>query len=447
MQTVHLGLLGFGTVGAGVARILTENADLLKARTGVDLNLKYVADIDLETDRGVPLDDGVLIPDARRVVEDPEVDIVLEMIGGEGIAKELILQALDNGKAVVTANKALLAKHGAEIFAAAGACGADLAFEASVGGCMPVIKSLRESLVANRISAMSGILNGTCNYILSRITEEGLDFKTALAQAQEAGFAEADPTLDVEGFDTAHKLAIVAALAYGTAVNFGDIYIEGISAITPLDIDFARQFGYRIKLLAISKNLGDRVEARVHPTMLPEDNLLSTISGSLNAFSISGDAAGDVILYGHGAGMMPTASAVVGDIVDIARNLAAGQPQRVPLLAYQNAQIGQLPIVSMEDISTHYYFRFMAKDRPGVLSKIAGILGDHQISIQSVQQKGRKSNGAVPVVMLTHEARESDVRHAMRAIAELDVVDDKPMLIRIEETHTQTGSHRCVCTP
>ena len=435
MKTVHVGLLGFGTVGAGVARILTESGDLLTARTGVDLNLKYVADIDLETDRGVPLADGVLIPDAKRVVDDPEVDIVLEMIGGEGIAKELMLAAITNGKAVVTANKALLAKHGGEVFQAADTRGVDLAFEASVGGCMPVIKTLRESLVGNRINAMSGILNGTCNYILSRITEEGLSFKAALAQAQEAGFAEADPTLDVEGFDTAHKLAIVTALAYGTTVNFDDIYIEGISSVTPLDIDFARQFGYRIKLLAISKNHGDRVEARVHPTMLPEDNLLSTISGSLNAFSISGDAVGDVMLYGHGAGMMPTASAVVGDIVDIARNLLARQPRRVPLLSYQPERIDRLPIVPMEDISTHYYFRFMAKDQPGVLSKIAGILGEHKISIQSVHQKGRKSSGAVPVVMMSHEAREADVRQAMHAIEALDVVEGPPMLIRIEETN------------
>jgi homoserine dehydrogenase len=406
-----------------------------------------VADIDLETDRGVPLEDGVLIPDARRVVADPEVDVVLEMIGGEGIAKELILEAIDSGKAVVTANKALLAKHGAQIFQAAEDKGVDLAFEASVGGCMPVIKSLRESLVGNRINAMSGILNGTCNYILSRITEEGLSFKAALAQAQEAGFAEADPTLDVEGYDTAHKLAIVTALAYGTRVDFDDIYIEGISQVTPLDIDFARQFGYRIKLLAISKNHGDRVEARVHPTMLPECNLLSTISGSLNAFNISGDAVGDVMLYGHGAGMMPTASAVVGDIVDIARNLVGGRQQRIPLLSYQPKRIGQVPIVPMEDISTHYYFRFTAKDRPGVLSKISGILGDHQISIQSVQQKGRKSIGAVPVVMMTHEAREADVRKAMQAIEALDVVADKPMLIRIEDANTETVNTRCACTP
>jgi homoserine dehydrogenase len=397
------------------------------------LNLKYVADIDLTTDRGVRLADGVLIDDAERVVNDPEVDIVIEMIGGEGIAKTLILQAIANGKQVVTANKALLAKHGTELFQAADRKGVDLAYEASVGGCMPVIKTLRESLVGNRISAMTGILNGTCNYILSRITDEGIDFREALAKATEAGYAEADPTLDVEGFDTAHKLAILTSLAYGTEVDFDDIFIEGITQITPLDIDFARQFGYRIKLLAISKNHGDRVEARVHPTMIPEGNLLSTISGSLNALTISGDAVGDVMLYGHGAGMMPTASAVVGDVVDIARNLSRGATGRVPLRSFQPDKIGRIPIVSVEELVTHYYFRFTVKDQPGVLSTIAGILGEYGISIQSVQQKGRKSTGAVPVVMLTHRAREADVQKAFRRIEALDVVDEKPMLIRLED--------------
>jgi len=433
MTTLQVGLLGFGTVGAGVARLLIESADRIRARLGMDLHLKYVADIDTETDRGIRLDEGVLIGDAHRVVDDPEVDIVIEMIGGEGIAKTLILNAIENGKAVVTANKALLAKHGTEIFQAAEAKGVDLAYEASVGGCMPVIKTIRESLVGNRINGMSGILNGTCNYILSRITNEGIDFQEALALATEAGYAEADPTLDVEGFDTAHKLAILTMLAYGTEVNFDDIYIEGITQITPLDIDFARQFGYRIKLLAISKNHDDRVEARVHPTMIPEDNLLSTISGSLNALNISGDAVEDVMLYGHGAGMMPTASAVVGDVVDIARNLASGGAGRVPLRAFQPGRIGRIPIVPMDDLVTHYYFRFTVKDQPGVLSTISGILGEYGISIQSVQQKGRKSVGAVPVVMLTHRAREADVQEAFRRIEALDVVDEKPMLIRLEE--------------
>lgn len=435
MTTLQVGLLGFGTVGAGVARLLIDSADRIRARVGMDLNLKYVADIDLETDRGVRLADGVLINDADRVVNDPEVDIIIEMIGGEGIAKTLILQAIANGKQVVTANKALLAKHGTELFKAADRQGVDLAYEASVGGCMPVIKTLRESLVGNRINGMGGILNGTCNYILSRITDEGIDFREALAKATEAGYAEADPTLDVEGFDTAHKLAILTSLAYGTEVDFDDIYIEGITQITPLDIDFARQFGYRIKLLAISKNHGDRVEARVHPTMIPEDNLLSTISGSLNALNISGDAVEDVMLYGHGAGMMPTASAVIGDVVDIARNLSRGATGRVPLRSFQPDRIGRIPIVSVDELVTHYYFRFTVKDQPGVLSTIAGILGEYGISIQSVQQKGRKSSGAVPVVMLTHRAREADVQHAFRRIEALDVVDEKPMLIRLEEAN------------
>lgn len=433
--TLHVGLLGFGTVGTGVARLLIDGADRIRARLGMDLNLKYVADIDLATDRGVSLPAGVLIDDARRVVNDPDVDIVIEMIGGEGIAKTLMLEAIANGKQVVTANKALLARHGTEIFQAAEQRGVDLAFEASVGGCMPVIKTLRESLVGNRINGMGGILNGTCNYILSRITNEGLEFRDALAKATAAGYAEADPTLDVEGFDTAHKLAILTSLAYGTEVDLADIYIEGITHITPLDIDYARQFGYRIKLLAISKNHGDRIEARVHPTMIPEDNLLSTIRGSLNALKISGDAVEDVMLYGHGAGMMPTASAVVGDVVDIARNLACGATGRVPLRSFQPDRIGRIPIVPMDDLVSHYYFRFTAKDQPGVLSSIAGILGQYGISIQSVHQKGRKSDGDVPVVMLTHQAREADVQDAFHRIEALDAVNEKPMLIRLEEAN------------
>jgi len=435
MTTLQVGLLGFGTVGAGVARLLIESADCIQARLGMELRLKYVADIDLETDRGVNLPEGVLIDDAHKVVEDPAVDIVIEMIGGEGIAKTLMLKAIENGKPVVTANKALLAKHGREIFQAAEHHRVDLAYEASVGGCMPVIKTLRESLVGNRINGMGGILNGTCNYILSRITDEGLEFRDALAKATEAGYAEADPTLDVEGFDTAHKLAILTSLAYGTEVNFEDIYIEGITQITPLDIDFARQFGYRIKLLAISKNHGDRLEARVHPTMIPEDNLLSTIRGSLNALKISGDAVDDIMLYGHGAGMMPTASAVIGDVVDIARNLAFGAPARVPLRAFQPDRIGKIAIVPMDELVSHYYFRFMAKDQPGVLSTISGILGEYGISIQSVQQKGRKSDGEVPVVMLTHQAREADVQEAFGRIQALDVIEEKPMLIRLEDAN------------
>jgi homoserine dehydrogenase len=433
MKIINVGLLGCGIIGTGVAKILIKNKELLSSRVGAVLNLKYVADIDLKTDRGIPFDDGVFISDAFKVVDDPGIDIVVEMIGGEGIAKDLILRAIHNGKPVVTANKALLAGHGNTLFRTAMENGVDLAFEASVGGCMPIIKSLRESLVGNHIQSIAGILNGTCNYILSRSAEDGSNFEDVLAEAQKNGFAEADPTLDIEGIDTAHKLAILTSLAYGMEINFQDIYIEGISKITPMDIEFAQEFGYRIKLLAITKNMGDAIEARVHPTMIPFANPLSGVNGVLNAVTITGDAVGDMMLYGYGAGMMPTASAVVGDTVDIARNLLADAENRIPLLSYQMDRIRKIPIQRIDEIFIHYYFRFSALDRPGVLSKISGILGDNEISIKSVQQKGRKTNGAVPIVMLTHLAREADVQKALTEILDLDVVSDRPVLIRIED--------------
>lgn len=433
MKEINIGLLGCGTVGTGVAKLLIENKDLLTARVGADLNLRWVADIDIETDRGIQFPAGVLTTDAQKVLNDPEIDMVIEMIGGEGIAKDLMLQAINNGKHIVTANKALLAAHGNELFAAAARKGVDLAFEASVGGCMPTIKSMRESLVGNHIKSMSGILNGTCNYILSKIEDEGISFEDALAEAQRQGYAEADPTLDVGGFDTAHKIAILAALAYGMEINLKDVYIEGISRITPLDIEFARQFGYRIKLLAISKIQDNKVEARVHPTMLPLKNLLASISGTVNAITITGDAVGDILLYGHGAGMMPTASAVVSDIVDIARNILSGTVRRVPPLSYQRDSIRRIPVLPIDDLLTHYYFRFAALDRPGVLSTISGILGKYDISLQSVHQKGRKTNGSVPLVMLSHRAKEADVKRALAEIGDLNVVSDEPVLIRIED--------------
>jgi homoserine dehydrogenase len=430
---INIGLLGCGTVGTGVAKLLIENQHLLAARVGTELNLKWVADVDIETDRGIQLPVGAFITDAQQVLDDPEIDIIIEMIGGEGIAKDFLLKAIENGKHVVTANKALLAAQGNELFAAAARQGVDLAFEASVGGCMPTIKTIRESLVGNHIKAMTGILNGTCNYILSKITDEGISFKEALDQAQAQGYAEADPTLDIEGFDTAHKVAIMAALAYGMEINLDDVYIEGITRITPLDIAYAEQFGYRIKLLAISKFQNEQVEARVHPTMIPFNNLLAQINGTVNAVTVSGDAVGDILLYGHGAGMMPTASAVVSDIVDMARNILCGTSRRVPPLSYQRTNIRKIPILPIEDLVTHYYFRFSALDRPGVLSTISGILGKYDISIQSVHQKGRKTNGSVPVVMLSHLVREADVKQALSEISALDVVGDEPVLIRIED--------------
>ena len=433
MKEIQVGLLGCGTVGTGVAKLLIDNQQLIGARLGAISNLKRVADIDIEADRGIQFNKGVLTTDADSVVNDPDIDIIIEMIGGEGIAKELILKAIENGKQVITANKALLASQGNELFKAAAEKGVDLAFEAAVGGCMPIIKAMRESLVANRIQSMIGILNGTCNYILTKITEERSAFGDALTESQARGYAEADPTLDVEGIDTAHKIAILTALAYGMEINLPEVYIEGITKITPLDVEFAEHFGYRIKLLAISKNHGDKIEARVHPTMIPFDNLLSNVSGTVNAVMVSGDAVGDIMLYGRGAGMMPTASAVISDVVDIARNLMAETTRRIPALSFQRNHIQNIKIMSMDEIVTHYYFRFAALDRPGVLSKISGVLGNHDISIQSVQQKGRKTDGSVPVVMVSHLAKEVDVQKALAEINDLDVVSDKPVLIRIED--------------
>ena len=433
MNAIQVGLLGCGTVGTGVARLLLENQDIIRARLGAALHLKYVADLDTTSDRGLVFPPGVFISDARRAIDDPEVDIVVEMIGGTAFAREIIQAAIAAGKHVVTANKALLASGGNDLVARAREKGVALAYEASVGGCMPIVKSIRESLVGNRISAMTGILNGTCNYILTRITEEGATYAAALADAQAAGFAEADPTLDVEGHDTAHKLAILNSLAYGMEIDLDGIYVEGITRITPEDIAFAAEFGYKVKLLAIGKDRGDAVEARIHPTMIPMDNPLSNVGGSLNAVTISADATGDMMLYGRGAGMMPTASAVVGDLVDIARDMLTGAKRRMPILSFQPEAIVRKPILSMDEIETHYYFRFAAADKPGVLSKIAGILGNLGISIASVHQKGRETDGPVPIVMLTHKAREADVKAAFAEIRRLDVVRDDPALIRIEE--------------
>ena len=433
MKPVQLGMVGCGTVGTGVARLLLKESQLLKKRTGIPLNLKYVADLDVEKDRGITFEPGVFIQDAWQIINDPDIDIVLEMVGGETFAADIIEAAIKNGKHVVTANKALLAKHGNRLFQAAAEKGVDLAFEASVGGCMPIIKSLREALVANRIHSMTGILNGTSNYILSKITEEHIQFEEALAQAQDNGYAEADPTLDVNGSDAAHKLALLSSLAFGNRIKFDDIYTEGISAITPLDIQFAEEFGYRIKLLAICKNLGQAIEARVHPTMIPFDNILSNVSGTLNAITVSGHAVGDLFISGHGAGMMPTASAVLSDVVDLARNLRHNSAGRVPGLGCQADQIQDLPVTPVTEIVTHYYFRFSVQDQPGVLAAIAGILGKYEISIKSVHQKGRKTNGSVPIVMMSHKAREADVRKAFAEIKALTVVGAEPVLIRIED--------------
>ena len=433
MKTINIGIIGYGTVGTGVAKILLEKSHLIEKKTGTRLNLKYIADIDLATDRKIALSEGVLINSADTILNDPEIHIIVETVGGDTFAKDLLLKAIEKGKHIVTANKALLAKHGETIFENALKKRVTIGFEASVGGCMPIIKTLREALVGNDIDAMLGILNGTCNYILSKISSDKAPFASALKEAQMNGYAEADPTFDIEGIDTAHKLAILVSIAYGAPMNFKEIYVEGISKISPLDIEIAEQFGYRIKLLAISKRRNEMIEARVHPTMIPISNLLSGVNGSLNAIEIQGDAVGSMALYGHGAGMMPTASAVISDLTDIVRDMDSGALARVPALGFQREHIRPIPIMPISDINTFYYIRFSAIDKPGVLSSIAGILGNHNISIRSVHQKGQNQEGAVPIVMMTYMARESNIQAALREISNLHIIEGEPVLIRVEE--------------
>jgi homoserine dehydrogenase len=433
MREIKVGLIGFGTVGSGVARILQKNSGLIEKRMGAKLVLKRIADIDLETDRGVKLKPGVLTRRTEEVIKDPEIDIVMELIGGIEPAKTFILKAIRNKKHIVTANKALLALHGEEIFREAHRFGVDVNFEASVGGGIPLIRSIKEGLVANRIDSIFGILNGTSNYILSKMTDEGRDFKEVLKEAQEKGYAEADPTYDIEGIDAAHKLSILVRLAFGTSLRFHEIFIGGISEITPLDIQFGREFGYRIKLLAIAKMEKGKIEARVHPTMIPEGHLLSTVEGVFNAIYIKGDAVGPALFYGQGAGQMPTGSAVVSDLVELGRNLLVqAKGHRVPSLSYQEFAIEKNPLKKIEEVVMPYYMRFSALDRPGVLSKISGILGKNDISIVSVIQKGRRIKGSVPIVMMTHEAKEKNVRQALREINRLGVILGKTMFIRVE---------------
>jgi homoserine dehydrogenase len=433
MREIKVGLIGFGTVGSGVARILQKNSRLIEKRMGAKLILKRIADIDLETDRGVKLKPGVLTRRAEEVIKDPEIDIVMELIGGIEPAKTFILKAIRNRKHIVTANKALLALHGDEIFREGHRFGVDVNFEAAVGGGIPLIRSIKEGLVANRIHSIFGILNGTSNYILSKMTDEGGNFKEVLKEAQEKGYAEADPTYDIEGIDAAHKLAILIRLAFGTALRFNEIFIGGISEITPLDIQFGREFGYRIKLLAIAKMEKGKIEARVHPTMIPEGHLLSTVEGVFNAIYIKGDAVGPALFYGQGAGQMPTGSAVVSDLVELGRNLLVqAKGHRVPSLSYQEFAIEKNPLKRIEEVVMPYYMRFSALDRPGVLSKISGILGKNDISIVSVIQKGRRIKGSVPIVMMTHEAKEKNVHRALKEINRLGVILGKTMFIRVE---------------
>lgn len=429
---IGVGIIGFGTVGTGAVKVLFDNAGLIRRRVGVPIEVVRIADLDIARDRGLAVSPGVLTTDYRQVLQDPAVDIVVELIGGYDTAKRVILEAIAAGKHVVTANKALLAVHGEELFEAAARKGVDLGFEASVGGGIPVLRALTEGLAGNRIESIYGIINGTSNYILSRMTHEGQEFARILQDAQRAGYAEADPIFDVAGVDSAHKLAILVSLAYGTPVDFKEIYTEGITHLTPLDIAYAKEFGFTIKLLGIAKLIDGEVEARVHPTMLPSASPIAQVDGVYNAIQLVGDAVGDVVLYGQGAGALPTGSAVVSDIIAIGRNRLKGAAGRVPVASFLQDQRRPLRMRSIEEVMSLYYLRFMVVDRPGVLAQIAGELGRCGISISSMLQQGRREGQTVPVVIKTHVARERDVQAALREINRKPFVSEPTMLIRVE---------------
>jgi len=433
MDKINIGLIGLGNIGTGVVKLLKQNEELIAQKLGAKLILKKIADIDITTSRGVKINKNMLTTNAREIIHDKDISIVIELMGGYEPARTFVLEAIAQGKHVVTANKALLATYGNEIFPAAQKKEVDIGFEASVGGTIPIIKTLKESLVANKINSIMGIMNGTCNFILTKMTDESKMFDEVLKEAQKLGFAEADPTFDIEGIDTANKMAIVLSLAYGKKVNLKDIYLEGITKISREDIAFAKELGYRIKLLAIAMLKNDAVEARIHPTMISSGHLLANVNRNYNAFHIVGDASGPVFLFGQGAGMMPTASAVFSDIIDIARNILKGIAYRVPLRSISETAMTTIKLIPMDDIETKYYFRFSAIDRPGVLSKISGILGENNISIATVIQKARGEGGAVPIVMTTYRAQEKNVRQALKKIDKLNMVLDKTILIRIED--------------
>ena len=428
MKEIKVGIIGLGTVGTGVAANLLENADVIAKRTGVKLVLTKIADIDIKRNRGIKIPKKILTTDAKALIK--EVDVVVELIGGTTIAKDFILEALSQGKPVVTANKALLAKKGEELFAAAEKSKADIYYEASVAGGIPIIKILREGLVANRIEKMYGILNGTCNYILTRMENEGLDFEEILKDAQALGYAEAEPSLDIDGFDTAHKAAIIASLAYGEWFGTEPIYIEGIRNISLTDLRFADDLGYRVKLLAIIKQVKEDVQIRVHPTLVPKNALLAGISNVFNGVMVSGDYVGDTLFYGRGAGRNATASAVVADLVDVALNLKFGSHRRIPAF-----RIGPQfrHILPMDEIETRYYLRLQVKDKPGVIAAVSKILGDKGISISSFVQREGQSEDNVSLLILTHLAKEKKIKEAIAGIEKLKPVCDKVKLFRIED--------------
>lgn len=431
MKAVKIGLLGLGVVGGGTWKVLADNAGEIQRRAGRRIEVAGVAVRDIHKAEALIGDAAYITQDGMRVVRDPEIDIVVELIGGETVARDWVMEAIAHGKHVVTANKALLARHGNEIFAAAEAKGVTVAYEAAVAGGIPAIKAIREGLAANNIQWVAGIINGTSNFVLSEMRSRGLSFNEALAEAQVLGYAEADPTFDVEGVDAAHKLTLLASIAFGIPVQFNKTHTEGISHLAREDIVHAERLGYRIKLLAITRRSEQGIELRVHPTLIPAERLLANVEGAMNAVLVSGDAVGPTLYYGQGAGELPTASAVVADLIDVARVLDVKPEHRVPHLGFQPVSVVDIPVLSMDDVVSSYYLRLRVEDRPGVLADLARILADADISIGSMFQEPHGDNDA-DIIFLSHEAREGNVEDALRKIQYLPFVKSKITRLRME---------------
>jgi homoserine dehydrogenase len=434
MKPINVGLLGIGTVGGGTFTVLTRNQEVITRRAGRPIRIVKVADRDVARAREITKGTVEVTEDAFSVVNDPDIDIVVELIGGYTVARELVLKAIENGKHVVTANKALLAVHGNEIFAAAQKKGVMVAFEAAVAGGIPIIKALREGLTANRIEWIAGIINGTTNFILTEMREKGLDFDVALKEAQRLGYAEADPTFDVEGIDAAHKLTIMAAIGFGIPMQFDKAYTEGISKLTGDDIRYAEELGYRVKLLGITKHTEKGVELRVHPALIPEKRLIANVNGAMNAVLVKGDAVGPTLYYGAGAGAEPTASSVIADLVDVTRMHTSDPHHRVPHLAFQPDQLSDLPILPMDEVRSAYYLRLRALDKPGVLAEVTRILADLGISIDAMMQKEpAEGEDQADIIILTHITVEKNINRAIAMIEALPTIAGKVIRIRMEE--------------
>ena len=434
MNPVKVGLLGLGTVGGGTFKVMSRNAEEIARRAGRGISITHAAAKNFDPSSLPGAADIQLTEDAFEVVENPDVDIVIELIGGYSPAKELVLKAIENGKHVVTANKALIALHGDEIFAAAQAKGVIVAFEAAVAGGIPIIKSIREGLAANQIQWAAGIINGTGNFILTEMRDKGRDFDDVLAEAQALGYAEADPTFDVEGIDAAHKLTIIGSIAFGIPLQFDKTYTEGISKITGSDVAYANELGYRIKHLGITRKTDKGIEMRVHPTLIPEKRLIANVDGVMNAVMVMGDAVGPTLYYGAGAGSEPTASAVVADVVDVVRAMTVDPENRVPHLAFQPSELSDLPVLTMDEVETAYYLRMQAEDKPGVLAQVSGILGEAGISIEAMQQKQpAEGETHVPLVMLTHKVLEGQMNQAISKIEAMDSINGTITRIRMEQ--------------